>query len=161
MNELAVTKTELDQLRNEAANLRARVSKVASWKGTRIWLRSARNSQISWPTSRCMHNDLERSGENDRRHLETQVQMMENQTHIMLQRDIDMKALQSCLAKTSEQPSQAQVRESLVAAETSKHISKTEWKNLPDNFKATQRNLLYLPGEQQLEQEVAELRYPA
>ena len=27
-----------------------------------------------------MHNDLERSGENDRRRLETQVQMMENQT---------------------------------------------------------------------------------
>lgn len=28
-----------------------------------------------------MHNDLERSGENDRRRLESQMQMLENQTY--------------------------------------------------------------------------------
>jgi hypothetical protein len=28
-----------------------------------------------------MHNDLERSGENDRRRLESQLQMLENQTY--------------------------------------------------------------------------------
>jgi nucleoprotein TPR len=29
-----------------------------------------------------MHNDLERSGENDRRRLESQMQMLENQTYV-------------------------------------------------------------------------------
>ena len=29
-----------------------------------------------------MHNDLERSGENDRRRLESQLQLLENQTYI-------------------------------------------------------------------------------
>lgn len=30
-----------------------------------------------------MHNDLERSGENDRRRLESQMQMLENQTYVL------------------------------------------------------------------------------
>ena len=31
-----------------------------------------------------MHNDLERSGENDRRRLENQLQMLEGQTYVSL-----------------------------------------------------------------------------
>ena len=76
INELAVTKSDLDQLRNEAANLRAekkiwevclyslgveppslmthfvRASKLASLKRTRTSLESVRSSQILWPASR-------------------------------------------------------------------------------------------------------------
>ena len=67
-----------------------------------------------------MHNDLERSGENDRRRLENQIQMLENQTqdlraalasereslrHANLQKDIDVKELQSRIEKTVRRPS--------------------------------------------------------
>ena len=31
-----------------------------------------------------MHHDLERSGENDRRRLESQIQMLENQTYVIV-----------------------------------------------------------------------------
>ncbi|KAJ8593487.1 hypothetical protein M405DRAFT_595978 [Rhizopogon salebrosus TDB-379] len=80
-----------------------------------------------------MHGDLERAGENDRRRLESQIQMMEGQTqdlktqlsqerdavrHVTLHKDIDLKDLQTRLDKTTEQLSRA--RESLVGAETSK-----------------------------------------
>ena len=66
-----------------------------------------------------MHNDLERSGENDRRRLESQIQMLENQTqdlraalasereslrHANLQKEIDVKELQSRIDKTVRLP---------------------------------------------------------
>ncbi|KAG9308011.1 TPR/MLP1/MLP2-like protein-domain-containing protein [Chiua virens] len=89
-----------------------------------------------------MHNDLERSGENDRRRLETQVQM-ENQTqdlktqlsqeretihHVTLQRGIDMKDLQPRLDKAVCHNKYWKLltmlthdsREALLGAETSK-----------------------------------------
>jgi len=113
-----------------------------------------------------MHGDLERAGENDRRRLESQIQMMEGQTcvsesprsylklinhnrqdlkaqlsqerdavrHVTLQKDIDLKDLQTRLDRTVSTASVkitlstyalqtgqlSQAWESLVGAETSK-----------------------------------------
>jgi len=39
-----------------------------------------------------MHNDLERSGENDRRRLESQIQMLETQTYVALPSGGDIEA---------------------------------------------------------------------
>lgn len=103
MDELAVTKSDLEQLRNEAANLRAekkiwevslslrcRASKTHNNYRQSVQARlieenkilAVERSQLSdlMANVQRMHTDLERSGENDRRRLETQVQMMENQT---------------------------------------------------------------------------------
>ncbi len=61
-----------------------------------------------------MHNDLERSGENDRRRLESQLQLLEGQTqdlraqvtqerdtvrNLQLQKELDLKDLQARLDK--------------------------------------------------------------
>lgn len=61
-----------------------------------------------------MHNDLERSGENDRRRLESQLQLLEGQTQdlrlqltqerdtvrkLQLQKELDLKDLQTRLDK--------------------------------------------------------------
>lgn len=61
-----------------------------------------------------MHNDLERSGENDRRRLESQLQLLEGQTqdlraqltqerdtirNLQLQKELDLKDLQTRLDK--------------------------------------------------------------
>lgn len=103
MDELTVTKSDLEQLRNEAANLRAekKIWEVSHDLG--CWAYRIDSSSLQSVQTRLieenktlaversqlsdlmanvqrMHNDLERSGENDRRRLETQVQMMENQT---------------------------------------------------------------------------------
>ncbi|KAF8443123.1 hypothetical protein L210DRAFT_3620711 [Boletus edulis BED1] len=194
MDELAVTKGDLEQLRNEAANLRAE-KKI--WENVQNRLAeenknlATERSQLSHLMANVqrMHNDLERSGENDRRRLESQVQMVENQTqdlksqlsqerenlrHITLQRDIDVKELQSRLDKTTGQLSQA--RESLVRAETSKTHLQERVEDLARQLQGnTEKLAVYerrssgasaaapapdpdLPREQQLEQEVADLR---
>ncbi|KAH7885445.1 hypothetical protein F5I97DRAFT_1885511 [Phlebopus sp. FC_14] len=194
MDELSTAKSDLEQLRNESANLRAE-KKI--WENIQSRLieenknLAVERSQLSalMANVQRMHNDLERSGENDRRRLESQVQMMENQTqdlklqlsqerdtirHITLQRDIDMKDLQSRLDKTTEHLSQ--VRESLVAAETSKTHLQERVEQLTRQLQGNEEKLAVYerrsaavgsamtapePGlsrEQQLEQEVAELR---
>lgn len=66
-----------------------------------------------------MHNDLERSGENDRRRLETQLQLLEGQTqdlrtqltqerdtvrNLQLQKELDLKDLQTRLDKVVSLP---------------------------------------------------------
>ena len=80
-----------------------------------------------------MHGDLERSGENDRRRLESQIQMLETQTqdlrsqlnqerdsvrHLTLQKDLDLKELRVRIDKSTVDL--ASTRESLIRAETSK-----------------------------------------
>ncbi|KIK98776.1 hypothetical protein PAXRUDRAFT_823499 [Paxillus rubicundulus Ve08.2h10] len=194
MEELLTTKSDYDQLRNEAANLRAE-KKIWESVQTRLieenknlTVERAQLSDLMANVQR-MHNDLERSGENDRRRLETQVQMMESQTqdlkvrlsqerdtirHITLQRDIDIKDLQSRLDKTTEQLSQA--RESLVGAETSKTHLQERVEGLTRQIQGNEEKLAVyerrtsgsgtsvpafepdMPREQQLEQQVAELR---
>ncbi|KAG6372685.1 hypothetical protein JVT61DRAFT_7448 [Boletus reticuloceps] len=179
MDKLAVTKGDLEQLRNEAMNLCAE-KKI--WKNAQNQL-AEENKNLATECSQLshlmanvqrMHNDLERSGENDRRCLESQVQMVENHTqdlksqlsqecknlrHITLQRDIDMKELQSCLDKIVRhcthversgpyssnilRPDSSPKHGSpLSEPKLAKHISKNRWKNLHANFRETRRNSL-------------------
>lgn len=194
MDELAMAKSDLEQLRNEAANLRAE-KKI--WESVQTRLiednkaLSVERAQLADLVANVqrIHGDLERSGENDRKRLETQIQMMESQTqelkvqlsrerdtirHLTLQRDIDMKDLQARLDKTTEQLAQA--RESLVGAETSKTHLQDRVEQLTRQLQGNEEKLAVyerrvsgtstvttapspdLPREQQLEQEVAELR---
>ncbi|OAX41397.1 hypothetical protein K503DRAFT_502353 [Rhizopogon vinicolor AM-OR11-026] len=192
--ELTVATSRVEQLRNENANLRAE-KKI--WESVQVRL-VAENKNLSVERSHLadlmanvqrMHGDLERAGENDRRRLESQIQMMEGQTqdlkaqlsqerdavrHVTLQKDIDLKDLQARLDKTTEQLSQA--RESLVGAETSKVHLQERVDQLTRQLQGNEEKLAVyerrtvgangvapateqdLPREQQLEQEVAELR---
>ncbi|KAI0062383.1 hypothetical protein BV25DRAFT_683663 [Artomyces pyxidatus] len=80
-----------------------------------------------------MHNDLERSGENDRRRLESQIQMLEHQSQdlrdqlgreretvrrVTLQREVEAKELRTAVDTQAQEL--AKTRESLIGAETSK-----------------------------------------
>ncbi|KAG2147462.1 uncharacterized protein EDB93DRAFT_1147386 [Suillus bovinus] len=191
--ELSEANGRVEQLRNENANLRAE-KKI--WESVQVRL-VQENKTLSVERSHLtdlianvqrMHGDLERSGENDRRRLENQIQAMDDQTkdmkaqlsqerdavrHVRLQKDIDSKDLQTRLDKTTEQLSQ--VRESLVGAETSKvHLQErvdqltrqlqgneeklAVYERRPSTGNGVPRSEQDLPREQQLEQEVAELR---
>lgn len=194
MDELATAKSDLERLRNEAANLRAE-KKIWESVQTRLIednktlsIERAQLADLVASVQR-IHGDLERSGENDRKRLETQIQMMESRTqelkvqlsqeretirHVTLQRDIDMRDLQARLDKTTEQLAQA--RESLVGAETSKTHLQGRVEQLTRQLQGNEEKLAVyerrvsgtstvttfpardLPREQQLEQEVAELR---
>jgi nucleoprotein TPR len=105
-DELQIALSRLEQLRNDCANLRAEkkiweVSDTGSIatcdprlnypKGIQGRL-VEENRNLSMERSHLadlmgnvqkMHNDLERSGENDRRRLEGQLQMLENQTFVV------------------------------------------------------------------------------
>ena len=78
----------IEQLRNETANLRAE-KKI--WESIQTRL-VEENRSLAMERSHLsdlmanvqrMHHDLERSGENDRRRLESQIQMLENQTYVL------------------------------------------------------------------------------
>ncbi|KAG2144206.1 hypothetical protein DEU56DRAFT_790720 [Suillus clintonianus] len=192
-HELSEANSRVEQLRNDNANLRAE-KKI--WESVQVRL-VQENKTLSVERSHLadlmanvqrMHGDLERSGENDRRRLENQIQTMDDQTkdmkaqllqerdavrHVTLQKDIDLKDLQTRLDKTTEQLSQA--RESLVGAETSKVHLQERVDQLTRQLQGNEEKLAVyerrpsvangvaptaqdLPREQQLEQEVAELR---
>ncbi|KAG2753160.1 hypothetical protein P692DRAFT_20797402 [Suillus brevipes Sb2] len=192
--ELSEANGRVEQLRNENANLRAE-KKI--WESVQVRL-VQENKTLSVERSHLadlmanvqrMHGDLERSGENDRRRLENQIQAMDDQAkdmkaqlsqerdavrHVTLQKDIDLKDLQTRLDKTTTQLSQA--RESLVGAETSKVHLQERIDQLTRQLQGNEEKLAVyerrpsiangaaptteqdLPREQQLEQEVAELR---
>ncbi|KAG2344469.1 hypothetical protein BDR05DRAFT_975520 [Suillus weaverae] len=191
--ELSEANSRVEQLRNDNANLRAE-KKI--WESVQVRL-VQENKTLSVERSHLadlmanvqrMHGDLERSGENDRRRLENQIQAMDDQTkdmktqlsqerdavrHVTLQKDIDLKDLQTRLDKTTEQLSQAW--ESLVGAETSKVDLQERVNQLTCQLQGNEEKLAVyerrpsvvngaapateqdLPREQQLEQEVAEL----
>ncbi|TFY64347.1 hypothetical protein EVJ58_g2677 [Rhodofomes roseus] len=193
--EFLVANGQLDKLRNECANLRAE-RKI--WQSVQDRLEeenrilSVERSHLSdlMQNVQKMHSDLERSGENDRRRLESQMQMLENQTqdlrthlsaerdtlrHVSLQKDIEVKELQSRVEKTTAEFSKT--REALIAAETSKkHLEERveeltrqlhgneeklavyERRATGVNGIAPQRTGEDMTREQQLEAEVADLR---
>ncbi|RPD77586.1 hypothetical protein L226DRAFT_326460 [Lentinus tigrinus ALCF2SS1-7] len=136
--DLLASNSLLEQLRNECANLRAE-KKI--WESIQVRLveenktLAVERSHLSdlMANVQKMHNDLERSGENDRRRLESQMQLLENQNQdlrtqlsqereavrrVSLQKDIEVKELQGKIEKTTQELSKT--RESLIAAETSK-----------------------------------------
>ncbi|KIM89473.1 hypothetical protein PILCRDRAFT_61094 [Piloderma croceum F 1598] len=114
-----------------------------------------------------MHNDLERSGENDRRRLESQMQMLENQTQ-------DLKTQLAQERDSMEDLSKA--RESLVGAETSRMHLQERVDELSRHLQGNEEKLSVYERrsstvggvpqnadtdssrEQQFEAEVAELR---
>ncbi|KAI0373683.1 hypothetical protein BV20DRAFT_669146 [Pilatotrama ljubarskyi] len=136
--DLLASNSLLEQLRNECANLRAEKKIWESVQGRLV----EENKTLAMERSHLadlmanvqrMHNDLERSGENDRRRMESQIKLLEDQNQdlrtqlsqeresvrrLTLQREIDLKELQNRLEKASQELSKT--RESLVAAETSK-----------------------------------------
>ncbi|PCH39913.1 hypothetical protein WOLCODRAFT_88363 [Wolfiporia cocos MD-104 SS10] len=138
IDELTVAKAKVEQLQNESANLRA---EKRIWEGVQERL-IEENRAISTERSRLadlmgnmqrMHSDLELSGENDRKHLESQIQFLEHQIedlrtqlssereslrHVTLQKDIESKELRVRIEQTTRELSKT--RESLVGAETSK-----------------------------------------
>ncbi|KAF9452906.1 hypothetical protein P691DRAFT_659626 [Macrolepiota fuliginosa MF-IS2] len=195
--DLQVATGRIEQLRNENANLRAEKD---IWQGTQNRLLEE-NRALSLDRSHLsdlisnvqkMHNDLERSGENDRRRLESQLQLLEGQTqdlraqltqerdtvrNLQLQKELDLKDLQTRLDKVAEEYSRN--RENLVAAETNKKHLEEKVEDLAKRLKGNEEKLAVyerrtgasgasaavsqtvdenLPREQQLEAEVAELR---
>lgn len=87
----------IDQLRNEIANLRA---EKQIWESVQARLVDE-NKSLAIERSHLsdlmanvqrMHQDLERSGENDRRRLESQIQMMENQTYVSFINPFDTRS---------------------------------------------------------------------
>ena len=85
--DLLASNSLLEQLRNECANLRAE-KKI--WESIQVRLveenktLAVERSHLSdlMANVQKMHNDLERSGENDRRRLESQLQLLENQKYV-------------------------------------------------------------------------------
>ncbi|KAF5382472.1 hypothetical protein D9615_003024 [Tricholomella constricta] len=192
--ELQVATGRTEQLRNESANLRAEKKIWESVQGRLV----EENKSLALERSHLsdlmvnvqkMHNDLERSGENDRRRLENQLQALEGQTqdlrtqlsqerdtirHVTLQKDIELKELQTRLDKTLQEFSKT--REALVSAETSKKHLEERSEDLTRQLHGNEEKLAVyerrssavggvaqhpdpdLNREQQLEAEVAELR---
>ncbi|KAJ2925786.1 hypothetical protein H1R20_g11316, partial [Candolleomyces eurysporus] len=194
-DELAIANGRLEQMRNECANLRAEKN---IWESIQTRL-VEENKALSMERAHLsdlmtniqrMHNDLERSGENDRRRLEGQLQMLESQNqdlrtqlsrerdslrHVSLQKELESKEQQGRLDKANQEL--AKTRESLVIAETSKKHLEDRLEDLSKQLQGIQEKLgVYerrpstttsgpapsanpdLSREQQLEQEVAELR---
>ncbi|KAM5539450.1 hypothetical protein V8D89_006902 [Ganoderma adspersum] len=128
----------LEQLRNECANLRAEKKIWESIQGRLVEENktlAVERSHLSdlMANVQKMHNDLERSGENDRRRLESQLQLLENQAQDMrtqlsqeresvrrltLQKDLEIREQHGKIEKATQEL--GKTRESLVAAETSK-----------------------------------------
>ncbi|KAL0058021.1 Protein mlp1 [Marasmius tenuissimus] len=191
--DLRTASSRVEQLRNECSNLRAEKkiweavhSRLTEENKTLAMERSHLSDLMS--NVQKMHNDLERSGDNDRRRLESQLQLVEGQTQdlrtqllqerdsvrqITLQKDIELKELQTRLDKTTHDLSST--RESLVVAETTKTHQEERIRDLTKQLQGNEEKLsVYerrtgivnttttvdqnLSKEQQLEAEVAELR---
>ncbi|KAJ6584124.1 hypothetical protein DFH09DRAFT_1434376 [Mycena vulgaris] len=195
--DLQTANGRIEQLRNECANLRAEKKiweYVQSVQGRLV----EENKTLAMERSHLsdlmgnvqkMHNDLEKSGENDRRRLESQLQMLEGQTqdlriqlsqerdsvrHLSLQKDIELKELQTRLDKAAQEFSKT--REALIGAETSKTHLEQRVEDLARQLQGNDEKLAVyerrssivggiaqhmdqdLNREQQLEAEVAELR---
>ncbi|KAF8887179.1 hypothetical protein BD779DRAFT_1672932 [Infundibulicybe gibba] len=192
--DLQIASGRVEQLRNECANLRAEKKIWESVQGRLV----EENRTLAMERSHLsdlmgnvqkMHNDLERSGENDRRRLEAQLQMLEGQAqdlrtqlsqerdsvrHVTLQKEIDLKELQTRLDKTVHEFSKT--RENLVGAETSKKHLEERVNELTKQLQGNEEKLAVyerrpsaangvaqnvdqeLDREHQLEAEVAELR---
>ncbi|PBK97398.1 hypothetical protein ARMGADRAFT_637587 [Armillaria gallica] len=190
--DLRMANSRVEQLRNECANLRAEkkiwddIQRRLVEENKTLTLERSHLNDLMGSVQR-MHNDLERSGENDRRRLESQLQLLEAQVqdsrtqlteerdnvrNVTLQKDIELKELHSRLDKTTEDLSKT--REALVGAETSKKHLEDRIEDLTRQVQGSEEKLAVyerrsgslntsrgsqdMSKEQQLEAEVAELR---
>ncbi|KZT09250.1 uncharacterized protein LAESUDRAFT_545404 [Laetiporus sulphureus 93-53] len=158
-DDLSTANGTVERLRTESANLRAE-KKI--WKDVEARLMEE-NRALALERSHLtdlmanvqkMHNDLDRSGESDRRRLENQVQMLENQTqdlrlqlvqerdslrHLTLQNNFETKELRARVERSAEEL--AKTRESLVAAETSKKHLEERVEQLTKQLQANEEKL--------------------
>lgn len=190
--DLRQANSRIEQLRNECANLRAEkkiwddIQRRLVEENKTLTLERSHLNDLMGSVQR-MHNDLERSGENDRRRLENQLQLLEAQVqdsrtqlteerdnvrNVTLQKDIELKELHSRLDKATEDLSKT--REALVGAETSKKHLEDRIEDLTRQVQGSEEKLAVyerrsgtlnasrssqdMSKEQQLEAEVAELR---
>ncbi|KAF8265884.1 hypothetical protein EI94DRAFT_1734451 [Lactarius quietus] len=136
--DLVAANGKTDQLRNECANLRAEKRIWASVEGRLVEENKALSMERSHLSDlmanvQKMHNDIERSSENDRRRLESQIQLLEHQSQdtrqqlneerqnvrrITLQREVETKELRNTIDNQTRELQEA--RNSLVKAETTK-----------------------------------------
>ncbi|KAH9169938.1 hypothetical protein EDB89DRAFT_1980725 [Lactarius sanguifluus] len=136
--DLIAANGKTDQLRNECANLRA---EKRIWESVESRL-VEENKALSMERSHLsdlmanvqkMHNDIERSSENDRRRLESQIQLLEHQSQdsrqqlneerqnvrrVTLQREVETKELRNTIDNQARDLQET--RSSLVKAETTK-----------------------------------------
>ncbi|KAG6833443.1 hypothetical protein H0H87_006809 [Tephrocybe sp. NHM501043] len=191
--ELQVATGRIEQLRNDCANLKAEKKIWESIQNRLVEenkVLALERSQLTdlMANVQRMNNDLERSSENDRRKLESDVQGLESQTqdlraqlsqerdnvrHMTLQKDIELKDLQSRIDKNVQE--YAKTREALVRAETSKKHLEERVEEFTRQLQGNEEKLAVyerrssgensaqlsdsdLSREQQLEAEVAELR---
>ncbi|KAG6916321.1 hypothetical protein DXG01_007371 [Tephrocybe rancida] len=170
--ELQVATGRIEQLRNDCANLKAE-KKI--WEGIQnrlveenkaVALERSHLSDLMVNTQK-MNNDLERSSENDRRRLESQLQGLESQTQ-----DLRVQLSQ----ERDNMQEYSKTREALVGAETSKKHLEERVDELTRQLQGNEEKLavyerrssgvnalglhtdIDLSHEQQLEAEVAELR---
>ncbi|TFY79631.1 hypothetical protein EWM64_g4383 [Hericium alpestre] len=149
----------IEQLRTECANLRAE-KKISDNAVNRI---TEENKALSVERAHLadlmknvqkMHSDLERSNENDRRRLESQIQMLDNQNqdlrtqlsqereslrHVTMQKDVEMRDFQSRLEKQTQEL--ASTRESLIKAETSQKHLEARCEDLSKQVQAKEEKL--------------------
>ncbi|KAI0758624.1 hypothetical protein BC629DRAFT_1444031 [Irpex lacteus] len=142
--DLLTTTSQNDQLRNKTANLcvekkiwEAVQARVVEENKTLSVERSQLSDLIT--NVQRMHHDMEQSGENDRRRLESQIAMLENQTYVFqmlsetsystergtrvarhstLSQDLELKELRTRIDKMNEE--YAKTHEALAVAETNK-----------------------------------------
>ncbi|EIN12937.1 hypothetical protein PUNSTDRAFT_97919 [Punctularia strigosozonata HHB-11173 SS5] len=190
--DLALVASKLEEMRNENANLRAEkailqdIQDRLSEENKTLSLNVDHFSKLVTNIQK-MQNDLERSGENDRRRLEAQIQMMETQVldlrtqltqerdtvrHLTLQKDLELRDLHAKVEKAHQELSKT--RESLIGAETSKKHLEERVEDLSKQLQGNQEKLAVyerrsdgvpaqqmhagMSREEQLEAEVAELR---
>lgn len=136
--DLVAANGKTDQLRNECANLRAERKIWESVEGRLVEENKALSMERSHLSDlmanvQKMHNDIERSSENDRRRLENHIQLLEHQSQdsrqqlneerqnvrrITLQREVETKELRNMIDNQTRDFQEA--RASLVKAETTK-----------------------------------------
>ncbi|KAH8082011.1 hypothetical protein BXZ70DRAFT_631748 [Cristinia sonorae] len=157
--DIVAAKSAAEQLRNECANLRAEKNIWESVQSRLVEenkILTLERSQLSdlMANVQRMHGDLERSGENDRRRLESQIQMLETQTQdlrtqlqqerdsvrsVSLQKDIELKELRNKLEKATQEYSRT--REGLAVAETSKKHLEDQVEQLTRQIKGAEEKL--------------------
>ncbi|KAH9056279.1 hypothetical protein EDB87DRAFT_1637584 [Lactarius vividus] len=136
--DLVAANGKIDQLRNECANLRAEKRIWESVEGRLVEENKALSMERSHLSDlmanvQKMHNDIERSSENDRRRLESQIQLLEHQSQdsrqqlneerqnvrrVTLQREVETKELRNTI--DSQARDLQETRSSFVKAETTK-----------------------------------------
>ncbi|KAI9435095.1 hypothetical protein H4582DRAFT_2080017 [Lactarius indigo] len=168
--DLIAANGKMDQLRNECANLRA---EKRIWESVESRL-VEENKALSMERSHLsdlmanvqkMHNDIERSSENDRRRLESQIQLLEHQSQDLRQQLNEERQNELRNTIDSQARDLQEARSSVVKAETTKTYLEQRVEELSRKLQGDAEKLAVYERstegrsrEDQLEAEVADLR---